>query len=225
MQRTFYVQYAKRWFDVIVSLGGLLLVSPFLLLVAIAVRLDSPGPSFFRQERTGKCGRTFRIIKFRTMRLVVSGDAPLITASGDSRVTRIGRWLRKTKVDELPQLFNVILGEMSLVGPRPEVPMYTRLYNQAQTRVLEARPGITGPAAIACANEEEILAQQPDPESYYVGCLLPLKLELDLAYCAKVGFSKDVSLIAQTLKRLLHERQSKIDLNDEVTTEGLILKD
>lgn len=146
------------------------------------------------------------------MRAIATGNAPLITASADSRITRVGRWLRKTKLDELPQLLNVLRGDMSLVGPRPEVPKYTQFYNSDQKVVFVARPGITGPAAIACVNEEELLARQGDPERYYVAALLPAKLELDLAYCSDISFPRDLMLICQTLGSLLAKRRAPEDL-------------
>jgi lipopolysaccharide/colanic/teichoic acid biosynthesis glycosyltransferase len=220
-ETSFYVRYGKRWFDASAALGGLILLSPLLLVAAVAVRLDSPGPSFFLQLRTGRFSNPFRMIKFRTMRLADEGNASLLTAAGDSRVTRVGRWLRKTKVDELPQLFNVLLGEMSLVGPRPEVPRFTQLYTQDQRRVLFARPGITSPAALASVNEEEILAQHADPESFYVHSLMPAKLQLDLAYCTSISFHQDLKLIGRTLGRLSKPRrfdgveQNKLTANPE----------
>lgn len=218
LKRPFYLHYGKRWFDAIVALVGLILLSPLLLAVAIAVRLDSRGPSFFLQERTGRFGKAFRIIKFRSMRLAVKGEASLITAAGDSRVTPVGRWLRNCKIDELPQLFNVLLGSMSLVGPRPEVPKYTRLYTAEQRRVFLVRPGITSPAALACVNEEEILARQVDPEGFYTTCLMPAKLELDLAYCGSVSLRQDVSLIGQTLGRLVRRSPSDSAQKSKLTT-------
>jgi lipopolysaccharide/colanic/teichoic acid biosynthesis glycosyltransferase len=155
------------------------------------------------------------------MKQSTAGDAPLITAAGDCRITSMGRWLRKTKVDELPQLFNVFIGDMSLVGPRPEVPKYTRFYTEDQMQIFLARPGITSPATLASVNEEETLARQGDAEDYYIRCLLPAKLELDLAYCRKITLSGDVRLIGRTLGRLLQPRNSesaeenKLDTNAE----------
>jgi lipopolysaccharide/colanic/teichoic acid biosynthesis glycosyltransferase len=212
VNQSFYARIGKRWFDVFFSAVGLFLLSPFLLLVAIAVRLESPGSSFFFQTRTGRFAKAFRIVKFRTMRAAESGHSPLITASGDSRITRLGRWLRKTKVDELPQLVNVIRGDMSLVGPRPEVPKYTVLYNQEQSWVFVARPGITGPAAILCVNEEEVLAEQKDPEEYYVRVLLPTKLDIDLAYCRDLSLRQDVLLIWRTFARIFNKQQLEVNL-------------
>jgi lipopolysaccharide/colanic/teichoic acid biosynthesis glycosyltransferase len=206
MNDSFYIRCGKRWFDAVSSLIGLLVLSPLFILIAIAVSLDSPGSPFFLQNRVGKLGKTFRIIKFRTMRVAAENAGELITAQGDSRITRTGKWLRKTKTDELPQLLNVLRGDMSLVGPRPEVPKYTELYTAEQRRVFATRPGITGPAAIAYANEEEILSGQDDRERYYVEVLLPAKLEIDLAYCRSISFRNDAALILGTFGRLLGQR-------------------
>jgi len=206
---SFYLRHGKRWFDVVASFFGLLLLSPFLALVAIAVILDSPGSPFFLQNRVGKGEGTFELVKFRSMRRPVAAGGPLITARGDARITRVGKWLRKTKVDELPQLLNVLRGDMSLVGPRPEVSRYTRFYNHEQKRVLATRPGITGPAAIAYANEEELLARQDDPEKYYVENLFPAKLDLDLIYCRNISLRGDLALIFKTLGRLFDRRRAE----------------
>jgi lipopolysaccharide/colanic/teichoic acid biosynthesis glycosyltransferase len=200
---SFYVRVGKRWLDVAASFAGLLVLSPLFLFVAVAISLDSPGSPFFLQERVGKLGKAFRIVKFRSMRVASENTGALITASGDSRITRVGKWLRKTKADELPQLWNVLLGDMSLVGPRPEVPRYTALYTPDQRRVLELRPGITGPAAIAYANEEEILSRQADREAYYVQVLLPAKLEIDLHYCRTASLRTDLNFVLGTFRRLL----------------------
>jgi len=173
----------------------------------MAVRLSSRGPTFFRQERTGQFGRPFRILKFRTMRPATHGVGPLVTAAGDSRITAVGRWLRKTKIDELPQLFNVLSGDMSIVGPRPEVPKYTALYNEEQRRTFLAKPGITGPAAIAFVNEEELLAAQTDREGYYVNTLLPAKLALDIQYCQNISVAADAKFILQTITRIVRRSE------------------
>lgn len=211
MDDSFYARYGKRCFDAAASFIGLVLLFPLFVLTAIAVILDNPGSPFFLQNRVGKDGKTFRIIKFRTMRAATPGEGSLITARGDSRITRVGRWLRKTKADELLQLVNVLRGDMSLVGPRPEVPHYTQLYTPEQRRVFAARPGITGPAAIAYANEEELLSRQDDRERYYVDILLPAKLEIDLAYCRNIHFWEDAAFIFNTFGRLLVERQTDGD--------------
>jgi len=201
--RTFYQGVAKRCLDVSVAAAGLVLLSPLLAATAIAVRVTSPGSALFRQRRTGKFGKPFLILKFRSM--VGSSDAKgsLITAAGDPRITPLGRWLRKSKVDELPQLMNVLAGEMSLVGPRPEVPEYTANYTPRQQRVLLAKPGVTGPATNAHVDEEELLAGQPDKEAFYLSTVLPAKLETDLAYCENIGFAEDVKLIFTAIRLVL----------------------
>ncbi|HEY3282035.1 MAG TPA: sugar transferase [Armatimonadota bacterium] len=191
----------RRSLDVVASLLGLLLLSPLLLLVGLLVRLTSPGPALFSQERVGRGGRTFRILKFRSMR--PSAEGPLVTSSGDSRVTPIGRLLRKTKMDELPQLINVLLGQMSLVGPRPEVPHYVKLYNERQRAVLAARPGITGPCQIEYCDEEAVLAAAPDPEAAYRDKVLPAKLEIDLRYLQRRTVLTDLGILYRTFLRLV----------------------
>lgn len=218
MPNSFYRCYGKRSLDALASFCGLVLLFPVFALVAIAIRLETSGPCFFRQVRSGRDGRPFHIFKFRSMRVSNSTAAPLITAAGDPRITRTGRLLRKTKVDELPQLINVLLGDMSLVGPRPEVPKYTETYSAAQRQVLSVRPGITGPTALACIHEEEILAQQPDPEHFYKQSLLRLKLELDLSYCENIRLSSDLSLIAQTAGRMFARGRSKSTLIQTLLT-------
>src|SRR5262249_54940098 len=146
--------------------------------------------------------RPFRILKFRTMHIASAGQGSLLTAAGDRRVTPLGRWLRKTKIDELPQLWNVLVGHMSLVGPRPEVPLYTDRYSPAQRRVFSARPGITGPSIIF--NEEQLIAGRPDKERFYKDVILPAKLEIDVAYCSDIRFASDLRFLALTLGRLFH---------------------
>lgn len=201
MGHSFYTRVGKRCLDVLLSSVGLVLLSPLLLLVSIAVCLTSPGPSLFRQLRSGRFKRPFRILKFRTMRSSGNSQGSLLTASGDARITPLGRWLRKTKIDELPQLFNVFVGDMSLVGPRPEVPQYTRDYSDSEDRVFGERPGITGPSIIL--NEEELMAGHADKEGFYLSTILPAKLRIDLAYCADVRFWNDLRVLMRTVKRLL----------------------
>lgn len=196
----FYVRSGKRCFDALVSFIGLLFLSPLLLLIAIAVRLTSPGPSLFLQVRTGQFEKPFRILKFRTMTVAPPGSGPLITASGDLRITPLGRWLRKTKLDELPQLFNVLVGHMSLIGPRPEVPFYTSRYTKRQKEVFSARPGITSPSINF--NEEELLAGRPDREDFYFTAIMPAKLEIHRAYCANIRFTEDLRILFFTLAGL-----------------------
>lgn len=188
----------KRCMDVILSLAGLALLWPLGLLVALAIRLDSPGPVFFRQERVGLRGRTFRIHKFRTMR--VQGGGPLLTAGGDARVTRVGRVLRRHKLDELPQLIDVLRGEMSLVGPRPEVPRYMALYPEAARRaILSVRPGITDPASIAFRDEESLLAAAPDAERAYIDTIMPIKQRHYLDYVRRHSLREDLRILARTV--------------------------
>lgn len=200
MNSTFYSRFGKRCFDCIVSFVGLLFLSPLLLLIAIAVRLTSPGPTLFSQIRTGLFETPFRILKFRTMRLAPQDSGSLITATGDPRITSLGRWLRKTKLDELPQLLNVFVGHMSLVGPRPEVPSYTSRYTEQQKLVFSARPGITGPSILF--DEEELLATRADREHFYLTAVMPAKLEVQLAYCANIRFSQDLRILFHTLAGL-----------------------
>jgi lipopolysaccharide/colanic/teichoic acid biosynthesis glycosyltransferase len=208
---SFYTRYGKRCCDAAASLLGLFLLFPVFLLIAVAIALDSPGSPFFLQNRAGRREKVFRIIKFRTMRVASENSGALITAHGDARVTRVGRFLRKAKVDELPQLINVLRGEMSLVGPRPEVPKYTRLYSPEQQYVFTVRPGITGPAAIAFTKEEELLSRQNDPEDYYIGVLLQEKLAIDLDYCRNVTLREDAALVLATFSRLLGRRSTVVE--------------
>lgn len=203
MPQSFYVRHGKRWFDAVCSLVGIVLLAPLFVVVAIAIRISSRGPSFFRQVRTGQFEKPFRIFKFRTMRVVgASGSGSLLTAAGDARIFALGAWLRKTKTDELPQLFNVLNGDMSLVGPRPEVPQFTEKYSEVQKRVFVCKPGITGPSANAY--EEELIASQTDKEQFYLSTVMPAKLEIDVAYCQNVSFSRDLSLIVMTITTVLH---------------------
>jgi len=200
---TFYCRAGKRAFDFAGAFVGLLALMPLLLACMAVVKILSPGPVFFWQCRVGKGGKPFTIIKFRTMRHEPGNDGLSITADGDSRVTPIGRWLRKLKFDELPQLFNVLAGDMSLVGPRAEVAKYVALYTDGQMRVLETRPGLTGAASVAYIGEEMLLGGQPDKEAFYVNMLMPQKLQLELAYCQKITFVNDLRLILATLRKLL----------------------
>jgi len=199
---TLYHRLGKRLLDAVAAAFGLLVISPLLLICAVAVWLDSRGPLFFRQRRVGMCGKPFDILKFRTMVNQTEKNGLRITADGDSRITAVGRWLRKMKLDELPQLFNVLKGEMSLVGPRPEVPEYVAAYDSTQMRVLEFKPGITGPAALAYIDEEKVLASALDKEAFYRNTLMPQKLELDLAYGEHVSFLADMQMIFATLGKL-----------------------
>lgn len=191
----------KRLFDLVVSALGLLLLAPLLLLVAFWIKLDSPGPAFFRQTRVGRFGVPFTIHKFRTMR-VESGA--MITVGEDPRITRCGRLLRASKLDELPQLWDVLRGAMSFVGPRPELPRYVELYPvELRARVLAVRPGITDPASLAFSREAELLAASADPEREYREVILPAKLQLSADYAAHASLATDLQLILRTLARVV----------------------
>lgn len=188
----------KRVFDVMASGLGLLLLSPLFLIIAIWVKADSPGPVFYRQTRVGRGNRDFRLFKFRSMR-VGSDKKGLITVGGrDPRVTRSGYYIRKYKLDELPQLINVFTGDMSLVGPRPEVRKYVDLYTPEQLHVLDVRPGITDLASIRYRNENELLEQAADPEQYYREVVMQDKLRINSEYIADRSFFKDIKIIFLT---------------------------
>lgn len=188
---------AKRALDLVASAAGLAILGLPMLAIAVLVRLDSEGPALFRQTRVGRGGRTFEILKFRTMRQG-SSVAGSLTVGDDTRVTRLGASLRKYKIDELPQLINVLKGDMSLVGPRPEVPEFASVYPE-QAEVWSVRPGITDPASVALRNESAILAQADDPRAYYIEVLLPEKTALYLDYVRNRTFVGDVRLIIRTI--------------------------
>ena len=195
----------KRLFDIVASGFGLLLLSPLFLLVAIWIKLDSPGPVFYRQVRVGRYNRDFRIFKFRSMR-VGADKGSLVTIGGrDPRVTRSGYFIRKFKIDELPQLINVFIGDMSLVGPRPEVRHYVDYWTKEQLRVLDVRPGITDPASIKFRNENELLEKAEDAEKYYIEVIMQEKLRLYLEYVEKHNFWFDIKLIFQTFLVIITE--------------------
>lgn len=195
----------KRLFDVVASGVGLLLLSPLFLLVAIWIKLDSPGPVFYRQVRVGQYNQDFRIFKFRSMR-VGADKGSLVTIGGrDPRVTRSGYFIRKFKIDELPQLINVFIGDMSLVGPRPEVRHYVDYWTKEQLRVLDVRPGITDPASIKFRNENELLEKAEDAEKYYIEVIMQEKLRLYLEYVEKHNFWFDIKLIFQTFLVIITE--------------------
>jgi lipopolysaccharide/colanic/teichoic acid biosynthesis glycosyltransferase len=190
----------KRAFDVAAATALLVPIGVPLVLLGALVRVTSPGPALFRQQRVGRGGRPFVILKLRTM---VSAPGPLITAASDPRVTPLGRWLRRTKLDELPQLINVLRGDMSLVGPRPEVPKQVRHYPPADAAlVLSVRPGITDAASIAYRDEETLLAGYPDPERAYAEVVLPRKLEMARDYVRRQSFAYDLRLLFATARVL-----------------------
>lgn len=191
----------KRIVDVIASLVGLVVLAPLFIIIAIAIRLGSSGPIFHRAKRVGKDGREFRLYKFRTMVNNADKQGPGITAAGDNRITRVGRILRRAKLDELPQLINVLRGEMSLVGPRPEDPRYVALYDERQRTVLSVHPGITSLASVEYRNEEKIL-QGSDWEKLYIEKVMPDKLTLDLQYVENQSLWLDIKIISKTLLSL-----------------------
>ncbi len=192
---------AKRALDVVASLAGSLVLLPVFALIGAAIALDG-GPVFFRQVRVGVGGREFRIWKFRTMIVNADRAGPLLTAAGDTRITPMGRWLRRTKLDELPQLFNVVAGEMSLVGPRPEVARYVAMYTPQQRAVLNLVPGITDPASLHYVDESALLADTHDPEQLYVNVLLPDKIRRNLDYAQHATVLSDLRVIMQTIRRV-----------------------
>lgn len=193
----------KRLFDLAFAALALLALSPLLLAVAAWVRLDSPGGTFFRQTRVGRAGRHFRIVKFRTMQTGADTAGPAITVGEDARITRAGHWLRRTKLDELPQFINVLLGDMSIVGPRPEVPRYVALYPASlRDIVLSVRPGITDLASIEFRDESTLLGQSNDPERTYVEQILPIKLQHGARYVRTHTLWGDLKIIAQTVRAL-----------------------
>jgi lipopolysaccharide/colanic/teichoic acid biosynthesis glycosyltransferase len=193
----------KRLVDVVASATGLLLLSPFLLLTALLIRLTSPGPALFRQQRIGRRFQPFLIYKFRTMVQDAPAKGPALTVGADPRITRIGRFLRKAKLDELPQLLNVFKGEMSLVGPRPEVPRYVELYHDDYAEILAVRPGITDIASLQFRNESELLAAAEDPEQEYCQRILPIKIRLAKEYLRRSSLLFDIQLIARTVWALI----------------------
>jgi lipopolysaccharide/colanic/teichoic acid biosynthesis glycosyltransferase len=199
LKNSFYTRYGKRVLDAVLSSLGLIFLAPLFLVCGLLIKLSSRGPIFFRQVRTGLRGEPFRLYKFRSMVCRPPALESLLTASGDARITKVGNWLRKTKIDELPQLINVALGQMSLVGPRPEVPRYTDTYTREQRRVLSVLPGITGLASLAFSAEEQLLAGQLDKERFYVTTLMPLKIEIELQYCSKISLWGDLGILLQTL--------------------------
>jgi lipopolysaccharide/colanic/teichoic acid biosynthesis glycosyltransferase len=198
----------KRAFDILVSVAGLIVLLPFLLLVATAIKLDSSGPVFFRQWRVGRKFRRFGIYKFRTMIDDAFDRGLPITVGRDSRITRVGKILRKTKIDELPQLLNVLKGDMSLVGPRPEVPRYVELFRPDYEHILKVRPGLTDLASLKYSDEASILGQSANPERDYVARLLPDKIRLAKEYIQRSSLLFDVKLIVETIIKLFGHRIS-----------------
>ena len=196
----------KRLFDIVASGLGLIVLSPLFLILAIWIKCDSKGPVFYRQVRVGRYNKDFRIFKFRSMR-VGSDKGSLVTVGGhDPRITRSGYLIRKFKLDELPQLINVFIGDMSLVGPRPEVRHYVDYWTPEQLHALDVRPGITDPASIRYRNENELLENADDPERYYVDVIMQDKLKLYLEYVENHSFLYDIKLIFKTFWTIIKER-------------------
>lgn len=188
---------AKRGFDLVVATLLLIVLSPVLITIAALVRIRDGSPVLFRQERVGRHGIAFRVLKFRTMR---STPGTQVTIQGDSRITGFGRWLRAHRLDELPQLINVVKGDMSLVGPRPELERYVSLFPAEYRQILTLRPGITGPASVEFRNESELLAAYPDPERAYVEVILPQKIALALDYVRERSMLVDLKILGRTVR-------------------------
>jgi lipopolysaccharide/colanic/teichoic acid biosynthesis glycosyltransferase len=202
MRGKFYAKTGKRIFDLLVGLTGFVLVSPLLIFVALWIAISDPGPIFFRHERIGQNFKKFRLIKFRTM-IKNAGQAGLqITAADDKRISKVGGYLRRFKLDELPQLINVIKGEMSLVGPRPEVEAYVRVFNDDYKQILKIRPGITDFAAIEFRDEQEMLKGSEDTHASYVTNILPKKIVLYKKYLNDMSFSTDLRILTETLRSI-----------------------
>ena len=195
----------KRAMDIVISGCALLVIWPVLALIALAIKIDDPGPVFYRQVRVGRNGKEFRIYKFRTMVVDADKKGLAITVGRDNRITRMGRLLRKTKLDELAQLINVFTGEMSFVGPRPEVPKYVNMYTPYQRQVLLVRPGITDYASIAYRNENDMLAGAEDPERMYIDVIMPDKIELNMKYLREISPLADIRLIFSTIAAVIRD--------------------
>lgn len=190
---------AKRAFDFLSAVLGLILLFPFFLLIGLLIKFDSAGPVFYLQERVGEKGKLFNLFKFRTMRMGADKSTAITVGNRDPRITRFGYYLRKFKVDELPQLINVVIGNMSLVGPRPELKKFVDLYSSEQRKVIEVKPGITDYASIKFRNENELLAGKTDPVEFYIEQIMPVKLELNLKYIQNQSFLLDIKIIYQTI--------------------------
>ncbi len=194
---------AKRWFDVICSLIGLLLLAPILLVIAIIIKLDSKGPVLFIQGRVGKNNKDFHIYKFRTMKMQSESKGLLTLGNHDSRITKVGYFLRRYKIDEFPQLFNILKGDMSFVGPRPELRYYVNFYSEDDLKIFAVRPGITGLASLKYRNEVELLKAADDPENFFINTIIPDKLKYNKEYIEKRNFFFDLKLIFITIIQVL----------------------
>jgi lipopolysaccharide/colanic/teichoic acid biosynthesis glycosyltransferase len=196
----------KRLFDLIISLTALIVLLPIMFVIGFLVMLDSKGPMIYRQQRVGRNGKLFWMHKFRTMKLHSDKQGLLTVGEHDPRITRIGYFLRKLKLDELPQLWNVFVGDMSIVGPRPEVEKYVKLYNDKQKNVLAVRPGLTDPASLEYFEENRILESFEHPEEAYIQYVMPRKLELNLEYIERRNFFTDLFIMVRTLMRIIMPR-------------------
>lgn len=194
----------KRLFDILAAGTALVLLAPVFLFLAMAILLESKGGVFYRQQRVGKGQKKFWLYKFRSMRPASDRQGLLTVGARDSRITRVGYFIRKYKLDELPQLFNILKGEMSVVGPRPEVPKYVALYDEVQQKVLDVRPGLTDLASLQYFQEAELLAQSANPEKTYIEDILPAKLKLNLEYIERRSFWLDLQIIGKTLLKIFH---------------------
>jgi lipopolysaccharide/colanic/teichoic acid biosynthesis glycosyltransferase len=203
MPNNFYTKYGKRIFDVAASIIGLIVLLPLFIIIAILIKLNDKGPIFYKQKRIGQNFKPFKLLKFRTMIVNADKIGPAVTKDGDPRITKIGKFLRKTKLDELPQLWNVIRGDMSIVGPRPEVEKYIQYYEDDYKEILKVKPGITDYATIKFRNEEEILSKYDDTESAYIKYVLPEKIKLYKTYIKEISFLTDLKIIFWTLWRIV----------------------
>lgn len=192
---------SKRLFDIFFSLLGLILISPFLIIVSIIIKITSEGPVFFLQERLGQYEKPFFIYKFRTMLINAESLGKQITVKGDNRITKVGKVLRRYKIDEFPQLINVLLGEMSFVGPRPEVKKYVDLYTNDQKEIFKVKPGITDYASLEYRNENDLLSTVEDPEAYYINTIMQDKIKLNKKYIEKNNLFIDVKIILNTISK------------------------
>ena len=202
-----YLKHGKRLFDFVFAFMSLIILIIPIFVIAIVIKVSSPGPIFFVQNRVGKDGKIFNVIKFRTMKAQNQNKSP-ITVMGDKRITKIGNIIRKWKLDEIPQLWNVLKGKMSIVGPRPDVPGYADKLKGDDRQILLLRPGITGPSALKYADEEEILAQVEDPASYNDEIIYPDKVQINLKYLHSLSFKKDVSYICETFLTLFKKKRN-----------------
>lgn len=192
----------KRLFDFLSSAIALVLLFPFFIVIALLIISDSKGGVFYKQERIGQFGKPFLLFKFRTMQVGADQKGLITIGERDSRTTKVGYYLRKYKIDEIPQIINILINQMSVVGPRPEVAKYVKCYNQEQRKVLDAKPGLTDLASLAYFNENEILGKADDPEKVYIEEIMPEKLNLNLAYIEKQNFWFDLKIIIQTIKKI-----------------------